>query len=507
MAARPGVAEAGQERQPRRVGDGGPAGPARRPTHGHPGPAGLRRRARAPSWSCRCRPRRVSRTSRPLPSIAPRERRRPGGGDRGPRWCSVAATTSQTVVAVWRRQPRSGALRAHDEWPRPRPGGSHDHHHRPHPTDDPTTGRPTPIDRGRHRRLRRADRHEPPSAPSRWSPSSSACASASTPPWPRARPRRPSSPRRAGIDARYAREWFEQQATAGLVGRRRRRRRRRPRQPRVLAARRAPGLPARPRQPGLRGAAGHVRAWPGPFVLDELVDAYRAGTGISFGGYGPWIRQPRAAQPAASSPTCSRRTGSRPCPTWSLAWRPPVPRGRHRLRLRLVVDRPRPRLPRDDRRRLRQRRGVRSPTPAPTPTAAGVADRVRFTVARRGRRRRRAPTTSSAASRRSTTWPTPSRPWPRCARMAGARTAPCFVIDERAADALTRRPRPDAAPLLRRQRPPLPARRAQRGGLGRHRHRACAPPPSSATRPPPASPPSRSSPSTTTCFRFYRLHP
>ena len=92
---------------------------------------------------------------------------------------------------------------------------------------------------------------------------------------------------RTGIDARYAREWLEQQATAGIVaidadavdGR--------PRQPRVLAARRAPGVPARPRQPGVRRAA----APPSPSRAAGLrrrrsSTPTATGTGICFGGYG-----------------------------------------------------------------------------------------------------------------------------------------------------------------------------------------------------------------------------
>jgi 2-polyprenyl-3-methyl-5-hydroxy-6-metoxy-1,4-benzoquinol methylase len=99
---------------------------------------------------------------------------------------------------------------------------------------------------------------------------------------------------RAGIDGRYAREWLEQQATAGI------------------AAIDADGISG---DPDLRvfslplavqaclldpDSLAHVAplatfgAVGGSFV-DELVEVYRAGTGLSFGQYGQWIRKAQAA--------------------------------------------------------------------------------------------------------------------------------------------------------------------------------------------------------------------
>jgi 2-polyprenyl-3-methyl-5-hydroxy-6-metoxy-1,4-benzoquinol methylase len=93
----------------------------------------------------------------------------------------------------------------------------------------------------------------------------------------------------AGIDARYAREWLEQQATAGLVS---------------VDADGVDGDPdARVFSLPVAHQAclldpdslAHVAplatfAVAGPTVFDELVDVYRTGAGISFGGYGANVR-------------------------------------------------------------------------------------------------------------------------------------------------------------------------------------------------------------------------
>lgn len=95
---------------------------------------------------------------------------------------------------------------------------------------------------------------------------------------------------RAGIDARYAREWLEQQATSGVV--------------RIDAEptggdpdERVFSLPLEhqvclidPESLASVAPLATFAAVAGTF-LPELETAYRTGTGISFGGYGRWIRE------------------------------------------------------------------------------------------------------------------------------------------------------------------------------------------------------------------------
>lgn len=103
---------------------------------------------------------------------------------------------------------------------------------------------------------------------------------------------------RTGIDTRYAREWLEQQATAGVV---------------AVDAEPADGDPDGRRfslplehQACLLDPDSLAHVAPlatlasvaGSF-LPELEQAYRDGTGISFAGYGRWVRQ---AQEAANRP-------------------------------------------------------------------------------------------------------------------------------------------------------------------------------------------------------------
>jgi 2-polyprenyl-3-methyl-5-hydroxy-6-metoxy-1,4-benzoquinol methylase len=108
----------------------------------------------------------------------------------------------------------------------------------------------------------------------------------------------PELAERAGIDSRYAREWLEQQATAGIV---------------AIDAdpiegdgdHRVFSMPVAAQACLLDpDSLAHVAplatfAVAGPGVLPELVSAYRDGKGISFGGYGEWIRR---AQEAANRP-------------------------------------------------------------------------------------------------------------------------------------------------------------------------------------------------------------
>jgi hypothetical protein len=95
---------------------------------------------------------------------------------------------------------------------------------------------------------------------------------------------------RAGIDARYAREWLEQQATSGIL---------------AVAAEPADGdadqrafaLPTAHAAclldpDSLAAVAPTVTfAVAGPAVLPQLVEAYRKGTGLPFSAYGEWVRR------------------------------------------------------------------------------------------------------------------------------------------------------------------------------------------------------------------------
>jgi SAM-dependent methyltransferase len=121
----------------------------------------------------------------------------------------------------------------------------------------------------------------------------------------------PELAERAGIDARYCREWLEQQATAGVV--------------RVDAEPlhgdpdvRVFSLPIEhqmclldPDSLALVSPLATFAAVAGSF-LPELDAAYRGGTGISFGGYGEWIRQ---AQEALNRPQFTNLLASDWLPT------------------------------------------------------------------------------------------------------------------------------------------------------------------------------------------------
>ncbi len=161
----------------------------------------------------------------------------------------------------------------------------------------------------------------------------------------------------------------------------------------------------------------------GPAVLPELVEAYRAGTGISFGGYGEWIRR---AQAAANRPQFTNLLAAE--------WLPAMPDVVARLEAgpAMVADvgcgcgwssialakafRPGTVDGFDtDAASIADARA--------NAEAAGVADRVEFHAEPLCRDRRDG-TTSSAASRHCTTWPTRSRRSPPCGRCR-RRTAPC----------------------------------------------------------------------------------
>jgi 2-polyprenyl-3-methyl-5-hydroxy-6-metoxy-1,4-benzoquinol methylase len=100
----------------------------------------------------------------------------------------------------------------------------------------------------------------------------------------------PELAQRAGIDARYAREWLEQQATAGIV---------------TIDADPIDGDPdgrlfAVPLEVQAclldPDSLAHVAslatfATAGGQAIDAVADAYRTGGGLSFGEYGPWIRR------------------------------------------------------------------------------------------------------------------------------------------------------------------------------------------------------------------------
>lgn len=106
----------------------------------------------------------------------------------------------------------------------------------------------------------------------------------------------PQLAQRAGIDGRYAREWLEQQAVAGVIEV-------------ADAADRAPAgasvdpdgrrfaLPVAHRGPVLDPIDGdHLAPFAGMVVgiagvIDEVVEAYRTGAGVPYARYGPAFRQ------------------------------------------------------------------------------------------------------------------------------------------------------------------------------------------------------------------------
>ncbi len=99
---------------------------------------------------------------------------------------------------------------------------------------------------------------------------------------------------RTGIDARYAREWLEQQATSGFV-------KVDAEAVRGDADTRIFSLPDAHKvcllDPDSLACVAPLATFAvaGPPVVSELVDVYRTGGGISFGGYGADIRHAQAA--------------------------------------------------------------------------------------------------------------------------------------------------------------------------------------------------------------------
>jgi 2-polyprenyl-3-methyl-5-hydroxy-6-metoxy-1,4-benzoquinol methylase len=97
----------------------------------------------------------------------------------------------------------------------------------------------------------------------------------------------------AGIDARYAREWLEQQATAGIVSIH-------SEPPDGEPDHRVFALPSAHQvclldPDNLAGVAPLATfAVASSVMLPQLVEAYRQGTGISFSEYGKWVRQAQA---------------------------------------------------------------------------------------------------------------------------------------------------------------------------------------------------------------------
>ena len=186
-----------------------------------------------------------------------------------------------------------------------------------------------------------------------------------------ARRRAPELAERAGIDARYAREWLEQQAVAAVlevddVARRAGR-------PPVHAAGRPRSGPARPGEPGAvaplaRFVVGTARTMP------RLLEAYRTGGGVDWADYGPDVVE---AQEGINRPQFHHLVGdwigALPDIAARLARRRGSRRGR-RLRHRLLVDRHRPGASRASRSTASTSTKGRSPAPGPTPQAAGATN-------------------------------------------------------------------------------------------------------------------------------------
>ncbi|MEO7351176.1 MAG: hypothetical protein ABIW17_04680 [Marmoricola sp.] len=116
----------------------------------------------------------------------------------------------------------------------------------------------------------------------------------------------------AGIDERYAQEWLEQQAISGLVdvaepgGARTRRYVTSPGQRQALAESESPVYAA-----SMALLLGGVGA-----VLPQLPEAYRNGSGISFGEYGDDVRLGQGCSTAGPSWTSWSRSGCRACRRW-----------------------------------------------------------------------------------------------------------------------------------------------------------------------------------------------
>jgi hypothetical protein len=148
---------------------------------------------------------------------------------------------------------------------------------------------------------------------------------------------------RAGIAPRYAVEWLEQQAVAGLLDVEHpdaaagaRRYRLAPEHARVLVESDDP-LHVAPFAHMLAGIGG---------VLPRVADAYRTGGGVAYEGYGNAFRH---GQGHINRPTFTKRPPDRLAGGAARRQRPPSPsrrpRGRPRLRPGLVQPRDRARVP------------------------------------------------------------------------------------------------------------------------------------------------------------------
>ena len=362
---------------------------------------------------------------------------------------------------------------------------------------EPTT---TARRRGGHGRLRRGALRRRPGHHGADASSTSAACSGSTRPCA-ARPAPPPElAAAAGIDARYAREWLEQQAAAGVLT--------------VDDATAAPDerrftLPEEhaivlldEEHPAYTGALADVV---GPIVrtFDQLVEAFRTGQGVAFSAYGL-----HDMQAGFTRPMFANEPGGRVAP--APPRHPGPPRGRrapahrrHRLRRGLGRHLPRRGLPARHRRRLRPRRHLHRPGPQARlrarrgrPGALRGAGRHRHQL-RRPLRPRASP------SRWCTTCPTRSTRWPPWSASRGP-TAPC--------SSSTRTPprpsTPDGDPIQRllygfSVLHCLPAGRTHEHSAATGTVMRPATFEGYATRP--ASRRSTSSPSSTTFFRFYSL--
>jgi winged helix-turn-helix protein len=121
---------------------------------------------------------------------------------------------------------------------------------------------------------------------------------------------------RAGIGERYAREWLEQQAVAGLLE---------AEDAEAEAAKRRYRLPdeharvlVRPDDAAHVAPFAHMIAGIGG-VLDQLLDAYRNGGGVPYRHYGKAFATVKDTSTARRSSTSSPRSGWTRCPTSAVA--------------------------------------------------------------------------------------------------------------------------------------------------------------------------------------------
>ena len=175
---------------------------------------------------------------------------------------------------------------------------------------------------------------------------------------------------RAGVDERYAREWLEQQAVAGVLS---------VDDPAAAAGERRYAVPAEHREPLLdRDSPLYLGAMPQLSVgmlapIEQMIQAFRTGEGVPYADYGADTREGIAAfnRPMFVNELAQSWFPAIPEVDARLRATAGRPRRRHRLRhgWSSVVDRPR--LPVRARGRLRRRRRRRSRPPGPwRPSAA-----------------------------------------------------------------------------------------------------------------------------------------